>query len=394
MQTRELIRANIRVANTTDVSGRTTAGKINRSLRTGKERSFWRTARLTFLGFLTVAGLFVDVAPLPAAADDAEDSRHGCKDNDKEIRAEITDLKAQVTDLRNQVNSLQTSNTALHKQLAVVQSNHALALGPFVRVDPNAEIGVKGPNIIFSGVNIHIVSGSGSTNDNYTPRGLGNLIIGYNEDPETFADTSPFQDLPLSPLIAGDRGGSHNLVIGAAHRFTQSAFGGLVVGTANTIKGPGASVSGGAGNTADNYGGSVSGGFFNDAGSYFSSVTGGRYNQASLFFTSVSGGDSNTAGDGHYGVAASVSGGQGNVAGGDYASISGGQANDAFDDFTSITGGISNTAGSEITFQGGLGASVTGGTGNHAGGRNTVVIGGQNIIDNNDNSIAPKAPYP
>jgi hypothetical protein len=98
--------------------------------------------------------------------------------------------------------------------LAAVQSNHALLLGPFVNVDPNPEIGVIGPNIIFSGANIHIVSGSGATNDNGSPTGLGNLIIGYDEDPQSYSDSSPGDDLPLSPLNPGDRGGSHNLVIG------------------------------------------------------------------------------------------------------------------------------------------------------------------------------------
>ena len=57
---------------------------------------------------------------------------------------------------------------------------------------------------------------------------------------------------------------------------------------------------------------------------------------------------------------------------GGFASVSGGFGKLAFDDFTSITGG----------------------TGNAAGGRNTVVIGGQNVTDNIDNSIAPKPPFP
>ena len=105
------------------------------------------------------------------------------------------------------------------------------------------------------------------------------MIIGYDEDPPNYVDRSPFDNLPLTPLSPGDRGGSHNLVIGAANRFTQATFGGLVVGTANTI----------------------------------------------------------------------------------------------------ING---------------YGASVSGGTGNKAGGRNTIVIGGQNVTDNNDNSIAPKPPFP
>jgi hypothetical protein len=40
--------------------------------------------------------------------------------------------------------------------------------------------GVVGPNIVFTGANIHIVDGSGSTDDNGGAlRGLGNLVIGY-----------------------------------------------------------------------------------------------------------------------------------------------------------------------------------------------------------------------
>jgi hypothetical protein len=45
-------------------------------------------------------------------------------------------------------------------------------------------------------------------------------------------------------------------------------------------------------------------------------------------------------------------------------------------------------------FEGGIASIVIGGSGNNAGGRNSVVIGGQNVTDNHDNSIQPKAPYP
>jgi hypothetical protein len=85
---------------------------------------------------------FVASTPMPVRAED----------NDKDIRAEITALQAQVASLQSTVSALQT-------QLAAVQSNHALLLGPFVNVDPNPEVGVIGPNIIFSGANIHIVGG-------------------------------------------------------------------------------------------------------------------------------------------------------------------------------------------------------------------------------------------
>jgi hypothetical protein len=58
--------------------------------------------------------------------------------------------------------------------------------------------GLKGPHVIFTGVNVHILSGAGMTNDGKAPRGLGNLIIGYNE---------------LVPGYDNLRTGYHNLVI-------------------------------------------------------------------------------------------------------------------------------------------------------------------------------------
>jgi trimeric autotransporter adhesin len=358
MEERELNRATIGVVNRTDIRGRATADEMNRGLRTEKERSFWRIASLTFLGSLTVAGLFVAVVPMPVRADDDENSRHGHEDNDRGLRAEITALQAQlaslqstVSALQDQVNSLQTSNTTLHSQLVAVQSNHALLLGPFVSVDPNPEIGVVGPHITFTGANIHIVSGSGMTNDNGNPRGLGNLIIGYDEDPVIFLPPGTIGG--IIPLRPGDRGGSHNLVIGRANKFTQAAFGGIVAGELNTIS---------------NEATSVSGGFENTASGNQASVSGGGVNTASGYRASVSGGFDNTA----RGGAASVSGGQSNTASGDAASVS---------------GGLDNTASV-------FGAAVSGGGGDTAGGIGTVVIGGQNVTDNNNNSIAPQPPFP
>jgi hypothetical protein len=347
MKERQIDLATIELANNWDISGRGTADVVNRRLRTGKGRSCWRIASLTFLGSLTVAGLFASVAPLPANADDDENSRHGHEDNDKGIRAEIAALKAQVADLQNRVNSLQTSNTTLQSQLAAVQSNHALLLGPFVNVDPNPEIGVIGPNIIFSGANIHIASGSGATNDNGNATGLGNLIIGYDEDPAA----SPIINVPLKP---GDRGGSHNLIIGGFNRFTRAAFGGVVAGENNSISNEGTVVIAGEVNTASGPLASVSGGESNTASGFLASVTGGLENVASGSFGSVSGGQSNTA-NGF--VGASVAGGEANIASGILATVS---------------GGFRNTAN----------------------GYHTVVLGSQNISDNKDLSIAPQPPFP
>ena len=97
--------------------------------------------------------------------------------------------------------------------------------------------------IIFSGVNLRIVNGLGSTDcfdEQFDPipdcpNGLGNLIIGYNE--------------PRPPELGENiRTGSHNVVVGEGHNFSR--FGGVVVGVRNTISGDFSSVSGGLENTA------------------------------------------------------------------------------------------------------------------------------------------------
>ena len=157
-------------------------------------------------------------------AQDVAASKKTCKPTSTSARClltAITALQAQVTSLTSQVSSLQTMLTA-------VQNNHALALGPYVSVDSSAENGLKGPHIIFSGANVHIESGSGSTVDSI---GLGNLVIGYDEDSMA------------ASTIDGNRSGSHNLVVGPQHEFTGS--GSVVFGYANFTSADSASVTGG-----------------------------------------------------------------------------------------------------------------------------------------------------
>ncbi len=169
--------------------------------------------------------------------------------------------------------------TALQGQLVTV-----LALAPFLNLDTSVINGLTGPHLIFEAVNVHIRSGSGTTDDGGALTGLGNLIIGYNEEPLGFA--------------AGERAGSHNLSIGTGHRYLN--FGGLVAGRRNTVSGGlnntasgnNASVSGGSGNTASVSEASVSGGFSNTASGNDASVSGGSGNTASGLQASVSGGRS------------------------------------------------------------------------------------------------------
>lgn len=107
-------------------------------------------------------------------------------------------------------------------------------------------------DIVISGANVYIQSGSGATNDDVGAGpcnpcvGKGNLIIGYDEDGG-------------SPL---PRTGSHNLVIGRLHSYT--GFAGLVAGFSNTIGGDSATVTGGTFNNARDRG-SVAGGTVNNA---------------------------------------------------------------------------------------------------------------------------------
>jgi hypothetical protein len=190
------------------------------------------------------------------------------------------------------VRSWATANAAI----AAIQSNKALALGPYVSVTGEALKGVRGPHILFTGVNVHIRSGSGATDDNVplggVLSGLGNLIIGYDES--------------ISPAGGGvpqPRTGSHSLILGAENTF--QSYGGFVGGWRNLILAPWTSILGDLGNSASGEFASVSGGEGNIASGVESSVGGGFQNEASKWCSVVSGGADNTAS----GEKASVSGG-------------------------------------------------------------------------------------
>jgi len=153
-----------------------------------------------------------------------------------------------------------------------------------------ASLSVSGTTVRFTGVNLQVVDGRGTTYG--TPNGTGNLIIGYNVA----------RDLGSSKI------GSHNLVIGDLHNYTET--GGLIAGYSNATTAIAASVSGGLFSTASGANSSVSGGIFGTASGANSSVSGGFLNRAIGNSSSVSGGNSNTA----RGNAASTSGGLGSHA--------------------------------------------------------------------------------
>lgn len=191
-----------------------------------------------------------------------------------------------------------------------------LAILPYIKY---TETGVAGkPTIQFSGVNIQIVNGAGTT---LSANGTGNLIIGYGEHEPTNQQT-----------------GSHNVVLGYNQTFVS--YGALLGGFNNGAMGPGASVLGGDQNTASGAYSTVAGGSYNEAIGDASSVSGGYVNSATGVTAAVSGGEHNVASFYH----SSVSGGWGNTASGQDSAVAGGEGDKAEGMLSSILGGHALTA--------------------------------------------------
>ena len=173
------------------------------------------------------------------------------------------------------------------------------------------ESGVAGkPTIQFSGVNVQVVNGEGTT---ASINGEGNLVIGYDENGGKH-----------------EQSGSHDLILGYEQAFTS--YGGLIGGHLNTITAPFASITGGEQNTASGEGSWDGGGQRNLASGLDSSISGGQLNQAG-FISSVSGGAQNRA---ITGGTSWVGGGLKNTATGAFSSIFGGKELKAEKEFEAI----------------------------------------------------------
>ena len=111
--------------------------------------------------------------------------------------------------------------------------------------------------------NLHVQDGTGiSTSDTAAPNGLGDLIVGYNED----------------HWGGSEKTGSHNVIVGTHHTYTNQS--GLVTGVGNTIAWNYAAVIGGQDNVASESWSTVSGGSNNTASGGTSSVSRGFENVA------------------------------------------------------------------------------------------------------------------
>jgi hypothetical protein len=289
-------------------------------------------------------------ALVSANAQDILSNENGIADNGGDISTNIGNIASNsaaitgnATNILNngqQIAAVESTVTDQGTAIATLEDSEVMDLEPYISVDSSNK-----PTVILAGVNLQVVSGSGSTHG--ALNGLGNLIVGYNE-----------------LRGAGDvRTGSHNLVIGQQNNY--SGYGGLVAG------------------------------YYNNISNTYATVSAGRYNQAIGAYSSVSAGSNNTASS----LGSSVSGGQYNRALGAYSSVNGGRRNGTNADYSSILGGSFVYTG-DVTYDVdgfivfgvdhtiGSYSTVSGGLRNYAKGAYSAVIGGSSLTVTSDYGFA------
>ena len=217
--------------------------------------------------------------------------------------------------LQNRVAALEAQNASQGQQIASLT-------GRVVALEAKTQyLTVSGTETYFTGTNVHIRNGLGSTNgnpddprtldpDDTAVNGLGNLIVGYNG----FLEFTP------------PRTGSHTLVLGDFNSYTS--YGGIAAGWDNT------------------------------ASAAYASTLGGRSNRSAGPFCAIVGGAFNSTLDGH---TASILGGNANRARDIDSTVCGGNANQATARFSVVGGGSGVVQGTEFGWSAGsFGAGVSG----------------------------------
>jgi hypothetical protein len=187
----------------------------------------------------------------------------GIATNTSDIATNTSDIATNTSDIATNTSDIATNTSHIATNTSDIGALNTTFAG----------VSRAGTLLSFSGMNVQVVDGSGTTPGAI---GLGNLIVGYNEN-----------------SVGATRTGSHNLVVGRNHEYT--GFAGLVAGYNNTLSANEASVTGGYQNTASGYRSSVTGGIQNTASGTDSSVGGGYSNEATTNYARVSGGYNNAA---------------------------------------------------------------------------------------------------
>jgi hypothetical protein len=213
------------------------------------------------------------------------------------LRSELAAEAAARQGVQAQLSGIVRRLSSLQDSVRAMQASSVLDLNGYLSFDNSSGY----PTAVFRGINVQVVNGLGNTQ---TVNGLGNLIVGYNRPRVTGASCSLGYYTAQNDCVnsggiwaPSHKTGSHNLVGGDLNNY--SSWGGLVLGSENSISAPFAVVTGGAGNHARGDFSAVSGGSTNSTGAMYSTVTGGSNNTALGPFSSVNGGSQRATAGAH-----------------------------------------------------------------------------------------------
>jgi hypothetical protein len=174
-------------------------------------------AAVSYAAQISVPNTFTNGTPADASQVNANFSTLETESNAQDLRlaaVEAANFQSQIDGLSSALDSLLASGIALQNAVATnttdIATNQAgiatNATGIGALETTFAGVSRAGDLLTFSGMNVQVVGGSGQTAG---VNGLGNLIVGYNEN-----------------NVAATRTGSHNLVVGYDHEYTSSGSAG------------------------------------------------------------------------------------------------------------------------------------------------------------------------
>lgn len=141
-------------------------------------------------------------------------------------RQRLSAFAMQTSFLNGTVSGLTSTIRSHTDQLGKLKTASIAGLNSVMSYDANSRV------VTFKAVNVRIVNGQGAT---ATVNGLGNLLIGYTENPlgaysGCQASKPPIPTNCVKPLSASQHSGSHNLVLGYNNSYTQysSIIGGVL----------------------------------------------------------------------------------------------------------------------------------------------------------------------
>ena len=151
----------------------------------------------------------------------------------KADQSELDGIESRLTNAENEISDnasdIATNTTNISSNAGAITDNTGAITALEDLTQDMERTTIHGhPSVVFEGVNLHLRNGLGSTDGSddvgsistIEVNGLGNLIVGYDEERSSNTDKS----------------GSHNLVVGPHHNYPS--VGGLLAGFQNETPGP------------------------------------------------------------------------------------------------------------------------------------------------------------